>query len=945
MHLERLAVIALTLADLARDVDIRQEVHLDLQQAVAGAGLAAAAANVEREAPGIVAAQLRVLRGGKEAADIVKQAGIRRRVGARRAADGTLVNVDDLVQILHTVNAVAFPGAELRMVEPARKGLVQHLVDERGLAAAGHAGHARHDAERDLHIHVLEVVLARTADHKRVAVSGAALRGHGDLHFAGQILPGDGALTARDLLRRTGADHFPAVHARTRADVDEVIRRTHGVLVMLDDDERIAEVAQLAQRGQQLFIVALVQADGRLVEDIQHTHERRADLRSEPDALALAAGERCRRARKRQILQADTLQKMQPRAHLAQNTVGDLCILLAEREPVEKRQLLRDWQRSEFRDVQPADRDGQHLRPQTRAVTVRAGRLRHTVLKRCPHGIALRLLIAALKVADDALKRAAQHAGTAVGIIMQSELFIPRAVEQDLAHVLRQVADGRCKVKVIFFRQRVVIHPADALILDAVPAARGDAAVEDRLQWVRNDERRVDAQPRAEAAAGRARTVGAVEREHPRRELLDRDAAVIAGVVLREEDLALFLRDIRQHKAAGERRRDLDGVGQAAVLVGADDNTVDHDLNIVLAVFIERDRLREVVDAAVHAHAHIPAAAGIVEHLLVLAFACTDDRRKDLHARRLRQRRDLIDDLVDRLAADLLAALRAVRHADTCPQQTQIVVDLRDRADGRTRIFAGGLLVDGDGRTHAVDGVDVGLVHLAEKLPRIRRQTLHIAPLPLGKDGVERKTRLAGAGQAGHDDQCIARNFHINILEIVLPRAFDYNMIPHGCLRNCLGFNSQLRRARTHERDDRLRRDLDLIADLAGADEDGLLRERLRGKDRAKLLFHADRRAAAAHIARERRELGHVQHGNGLLPHGLGRLLEVKLARDRDDEHVRRLARAAGDQRLEHLRRVHARHLGDGHAVHRIVAVRICVRRVGHLLLVEQTHDICFFDG
>ena len=184
-------------------------------------------------------------------------------------------------------------------------------------------------------------------------------------------------------------------------------------------------------------------------------------------------------------------------------------------------------------------------------MTVRAGRLRHAVLKRCPHGIALRLLIAALKVADDALKRAAQHAAAAICVVVQGELLIPRAVEQDLAHVLRQVADGRCKVKVIFFRQCVVIHPADALILDAVPAARGDAAVEDGLRRVRNDERRVDAQPRAEAAAGRARAVGAVEREHPRRELLDRDAAVVAGIVLREEDLALFLRDVRQHETAG----------------------------------------------------------------------------------------------------------------------------------------------------------------------------------------------------------------------------------------------------------------------------------------------------------------------------------------------------------------------------------------------------------
>lgn len=179
----------------------------------------------------------------------------------------------------------------------------------------------------------------------------------------------------------------------------------------------------------------------------------------------------------------------------------------------------------------------------------------------------------------------------------------------------------------IFFRQRLVVHPADALALDAVPPAGRNTALDERLRRIRDDERRVDTQPRAEAAAGRAGTVGAVEREHARRELLDRDAAVVAGIVLREEDLALFLRNVRQYKAAGERGRDLHSVRQAAVLIRADDDAVDHDLDIVLAVFIERDRLRKVVDAAVHAHAHIPAAAGIVEHLLVLAFSGADDRR------------------------------------------------------------------------------------------------------------------------------------------------------------------------------------------------------------------------------------------------------------------------------------------------------------------------------
>ena len=47
----------------------------------------------------------------------------------------------------------------------------------------------------------------------------------------------------------------------------------------------------------------------------------------------------------------------------------------------------------------------------------------------------------------------------------------------------------------------------------------------------------------------------------------------------------------------------------------------------MLAVFIERDDLRQVIDAAVDPHADVAAVAGIVEHLLVLAFSGADDRR------------------------------------------------------------------------------------------------------------------------------------------------------------------------------------------------------------------------------------------------------------------------------------------------------------------------------
>ena len=116
VHLERFAVVALALADLAGHVNIGQEVHLDLELTVARAGLAAAAAHIEAEAARAVAARLRVRRGGEEVADVVEEICIRRGVGARRAPDGTLVDADDLVEELFSLDGLTAAGVDLHAV-------------------------------------------------------------------------------------------------------------------------------------------------------------------------------------------------------------------------------------------------------------------------------------------------------------------------------------------------------------------------------------------------------------------------------------------------------------------------------------------------------------------------------------------------------------------------------------------------------------------------------------------------------------------------------------------------------------------------------------------------------------------------------------------------------------------------------------------------------------
>ncbi len=153
--LQRLAVVALPFADLAGHRDVRQELHLDLDVALTLARLAAAALDVEREPPRLIAAQSRLRHRGEELPDRREHAGVGRRVGARRPADGRLVDVDHLVEVLEAGERIVLAGALAGVVEHLGGALVQDLGDQRALAGAGDAGDADELAQRDVDVDVL----------------------------------------------------------------------------------------------------------------------------------------------------------------------------------------------------------------------------------------------------------------------------------------------------------------------------------------------------------------------------------------------------------------------------------------------------------------------------------------------------------------------------------------------------------------------------------------------------------------------------------------------------------------------------------------------------------------------------------------------------------------------------------------------------------------------
>ncbi len=251
-------------------------------------------------------------------------------------------------------------------VQAVGHGLEQHLVHERGLARARHAGDAAEHSQRDLHVHVAEVVLRGALD-LHVPGGPPAPRRDGDLPLAREELPGGRARGLHDLARGALGHQMTAVLARARPQVHDVIGRHHRALVVLHDDHRVAQVAEPLQRGDQALVVALVQPDRRLVEDVEDAHERRPDLRGQPDPLRLPAGERGRGAVERQVPHAHVVEEAQPLVDLAQDEPGDLALRVGEVEALEPLDGAPGGHAGELVDPEPAHQHGQRLGPQAGA--------------------------------------------------------------------------------------------------------------------------------------------------------------------------------------------------------------------------------------------------------------------------------------------------------------------------------------------------------------------------------------------------------------------------------------------------------------------------------------------------------------------------------------------------------------------------------------------------
>ena len=271
-NVERVLIVARALAGGTGHLHVGHQVQLGGDRALATALLAAASLDIEAKARGRIAALLGLGRRGEEAADVVVETDVRGRVGAGRAADGGLVDVDHIAYVLDPVEAVVRTRQHAAVVEDGVELLVENVVDERALARARGSTDADEDPQGDFDIEVVEVVGAGTADMQVAAVERAALNRHVNALAAGEKLAGQGVWILQYLANGTLGGDAAAVHARAGADLDDVIGRPNGLLVVFHHNDRVAHIAQAAQRLNHLDVVFGMEANGRLVEHVEHAH-------------------------------------------------------------------------------------------------------------------------------------------------------------------------------------------------------------------------------------------------------------------------------------------------------------------------------------------------------------------------------------------------------------------------------------------------------------------------------------------------------------------------------------------------------------------------------------------------------------------------------------------------------------------------------------------------
>ncbi len=213
-------------------------------------------------------------------------------------------------------------------VEAGLEMAVDHIVEQRALSRAGHAGHRRQCAERNVDVHVSKVVEGGAA-HPEPLGSGRASRArYGDSLFAGEVPAGQGVSGARD---RPGVNHASAVLARSGSQLEHEVGLADRAEVVLDHEHGVARVAKPPEEREKPVGIARMEPDRGLIEHVERVNQARSERVGEGDALRFSARQSASLTLQGEISESDVPQELQSRLQLVEDELGDLPLERRER--------------------------------------------------------------------------------------------------------------------------------------------------------------------------------------------------------------------------------------------------------------------------------------------------------------------------------------------------------------------------------------------------------------------------------------------------------------------------------------------------------------------------------------------------------------------------------------------------------------------------------------
>ena len=509
-----------------------------------------------------------------------------------------------------------------------------------------------------------------------------------------------------------------------------------------------------------------MEADAGFVQDVEHVDEAAADLRSQADALAFAAGEGGRGAVEGEVVEADFEDEVKARADLFEDLHGDGSLrwrelFLQSVDPLGK---LGDVHRGRLGDVLAVDEVMQRFLVQALALTLGAD---GGADEWC--GLFARrggLVVAFALHHGDVFRHALVGVGEA-GVAEPRRRDGHRlfgAVDDFVHRLFGKVLDGRL--------ERCAVSLAEGLYLSEdecvfVFPERRDAPLVNAERGVGDDLLHVDHVHFAEAFAAWAGAVGRVEREVVWRRLTvsqsghgtHQSAAVVTNLVrcgVEQQDESVSL--LHGHAEA---------LLEAWPVVDADHELVDDHLNAVHLVSIQLHAAADLHQLTVDAHVEVALLAHLLEELLVVPLAVADERCEEVHLPSVILPHDQLQNLLLGVLDHLLAAEVGVGLASAGVEQAEEVVDLRSGADGGAWVAVRRLLLDGDDGAQAGDLVHVWPLHVAHEVASVGREGVDVAALTFGEDGVEGERRLAASTHTRDDGEAVAGQLDVDILQVV----------------------------------------------------------------------------------------------------------------------------------------------------------------------------------